>query len=203
MKKYIGTLCSFFIICLIVGMMAGVANADQNSDNSQNSQDQISNVSERAGPGIVQDQKNPKEMRSHNGTPEEMGHPPDFVNNSEFREKILSDLESKGVDTAELRAAMQSGDQEKILKLMDSFRDKLPGGPQNGTPGPKFDGKEPMGNQTKYNGPADKSGTAPSPVQSAQKSQPVPTPTKSPLSPLIVLTGIGAVGLAVAAIKRN
>lgn len=198
---------SFFIICLIVSMVAGVASADQKSDNSQNSPGQINNASERAGPGMTPDQKGPREMRSQNGTSGEMGHPPDFTNNSQFRENLLSDLESKGIDTTELRAAMESGDQEKIRQLMDSFRDKLPDRPQNGTSGSGFDGKEQRGNLSTQGSHTDKvsgvSGTAPTSIQSVKQSQPVPTPTKSPLSPIAIILGIGIAGLAFASIKRN
>jgi hypothetical protein len=123
-----------------------------------------------------------------NGTPGNGGTPPDFVNNTEFQNKMISDLDSAGVNTSEIKAAIASGDQEKVRSLMESYRDKMPG-PRNGTPGDGRMGPGPQGQ------PGSQS-------QQQEQSTPMPTPTQSPISPLTILAGIGAAGCATLLLKR-
>ncbi|MFH0967609.1 MAG: hypothetical protein V1862_07995 [Methanobacteriota archaeon] len=133
---------------------------------------------------------------SMNGTAGQDGHgPQDIANNSAFQEQMVKDLESKGIDTTELKAAIASKDPEKIRGVMDGLMDKLPRPAMNGTQGK--DGK-PQGN----NGLQEKSGDTTS-GQPQQTQQAQPTQTKSPLSPLTILAGIGAAGLAIVSLQRR
>ena len=120
--------CLFFSLCLLIVLTPGVSAGNET---------------------VMQASENHSTVQPCNLPPQNNGTPPDFVNNSEFRDKMISDLESNGVNTSELKAAIASGDQEKSRNLMESLRDKLPHGPQermqgNGSMGP---GKErpPMG----------------------------------------------------------
>jgi hypothetical protein len=127
-----------------------------------------------------------------NGTPGNMGTPPDFVNNTEFQNKMISDLETAGVNTSEIKAAIASGDQAKVRSLMESHRGKMPG-PRNGTPG---DGGMGPGMGP---GPQGQPGLQSQPQEQAT---PMPTPTQSPISPLTILAGIGAAGCVTFLNKR-
>ena len=123
--KYFGL---FFSLCLLIILTPGVSAGNET---------------------VMQVLENHSTVQPCSLPPQNNSTPPDFVNNSEFRDKIISDLESNGVNTSELKAAIASGDQEKSRDLMESLRDKFRHGPQerlqgNDTLGP---GKErpPMG----------------------------------------------------------
>jgi hypothetical protein len=131
-----------------------------------------------------------------NGTPGSDGpgsH--DFANDSAFLERMVQDLESRGVDTTELKAAIASGNQEKIRAVMDSIRDRMPQPPMNGTPGREG---IPPGSAESQGSPAGKSS-----VQPEQTQEPQPAATRSPLSPLTVLAGLGAAGTALVSMKKR
>ena len=140
------------------------------------------------------------------GLKDKMPQPPMMngtsANNTAFEERMVKDLESQGVDTTELKAAIASGDQTKIRSVMDGLRDKMPRPSMNGTPGKEA---APQGN----NAPQQKPGEKQTPAESksvekpAETSVPQPTQTKSPLSPLTIIAGIGAAGLAIVSLKRQ
>ena len=143
--------------------------------------------------------------------PGPMAGAPDGAPDAAFQDRIIQDLESKGVDTTELKAAFEGGDPEKIRSVLDGLKDKLPQPDLNGTPGkdgippahggPKGrpEGKSAPGTDGTVDRPAD----AASPSQSPSSGQPESTKTQSPLSPLTILTGIGAAGLAAVCLKRG
>lgn len=142
---------------------------------------------------------------SVNGTPGKEGMPQgpeNLGNETAFQDRMVKDLESKGVDTTGLKAAIASGDQEKIRTLMDGLRDSLPRPYMNGTPG-----KEgmPRGNE----GPMERPAGKPEPGNNGPKDQPADKPaagaeqTQSPLSPLTILAGLGSAGLAIVSYKRQ
>ena len=140
------------------------------------------------------------------GLKDKMPQPPvrngTSANDTAFEERMVKDLESQGVDTTELKAAIASGDQEKIRSVMEGLKDKMPRPSMNGTPG--NEGK-PQGNDAPQQKPADKQ--APAESNSGEKPSettgPQPTQTQSPLSPLTIIAGIGAAGLAVVSLKRQ
>lgn len=143
--------------------------------------------------------------------PGPMDNAPDGAPDAAFQERMIQDLESKGVDTTELKAAFAGGDPEKIRSVMDGLRDKLPRPDMNGTPGKdgvppaheqrqgRPEGKPAPGTDGAMERPAD----AASPSQSPSSGQPEPSQTQSPLSPLTILAGIGAAGLAAVCLKRG
>ena len=140
--------------------------------------------------------------QSMNGQPGDGGHgPQDFANNTTFQEQIVNRLESKGVDTTELKAALASGDQGKIRTVMEGLRDKLPQPFMNGTSG---NAGMPQGNDRPQEKLPGKQASEPNPAgQPQQTQQAQPAQTQSPLSPLTVLAGIGIVGFAVISLRRE
>ncbi len=193
-----------FVICLSAVLVIGISSAEQSAGSSEKQQVHGPDNTDKSVGTIPSDAKGPGQMHPPNGTPGSGGQPPDFANNSVFKEKFLSDLSAKGVDTTELRTAIENGDKEKIRQLMDSFRDKMPAGPQNGTPGARPDGNEPGRDKGDSDMPGD-NGKAPSKDGSfaSETSEPVASPTKSPLSPLTILAGLGVAGLAICIHKRE
>lgn len=194
--------------------MVAVVGADQPSVQPQNAKGVVGSGNNTTGPENGQmhappadlDRKGDRDMRSPNGTPGQQDGHPDFSNNTEFRDRMLKDFESKGVDVSALKAAIESGDRDKIRVEMDTIRDKLPAGTFNQTPG--RDG--PMDRDMMNNTPRDKPmGEGPGKskpdtgVQSSQQSKPTATPTKSPLSPLTILTALGIAGMAVVTLQRR
>ena len=140
-----------------------------------------------------------------------MSGAPDGAPDAAFQERMITDLESKGVDTTELKAAFAGGDPEKIRSVMDGLRDKLPRPDMNGTPGKDGippaherpegmpEGKPALDTDGAREHPADVA----SPSQPSSSGQPEPAKTQSPLSFLTILAGIGAAGLAAACLKRG
>ena len=193
-----------FVICLSAVLVIGISSAEQNAGSSEKQQVHGPDNSDKAVGTNLSDAKGPGQMHPQNGTPGSGGHPPDFANNSELKEKLLSDLSAKGVDTTELRTAIENGDKEKIRQLMDSFRDKMPAAPQNGTPGARPDGNEQGRDKGASDMPGD-NGKTPSKdaILASETSEPVASPTKSPLSPLTILAGLGVAGLAICIHKRE
>jgi len=151
------------------------------------------------------DQKNLLEMRPPDSNLGKPGDNPDFGNNSNFRERMLTDLDNKGIDTSALKAAIESGDRDKIKAEMNTLKDKIPEGLFNHEFGWDMPGEREQLNKTfpdrKEKGGPDNSmpnhgGTAP-----LKKTSPDATPTTK--SPLSLLTMISAVGLAYAAVLRR
>lgn len=143
-----------------------------------------------------------------NGTPGKYGrsatgsgNPRYFGNDTAFQERMVKDLEAQGVDTTELKAAIANGNHEQIHAVMEGFRDNLPLPSINGTP--DKDGlsqaHEGSKNKPSYK-PASESKTSEEPPQARNAE---PTETKSPLSPLTILAGISAAGLAIVSLKRQ
>jgi|GEM_PF-4776179 len=158
----------------------------------------IANGDQEKVRSLMESYRNSFPRPDNNTVPRNGGAPPDFANNSEFQNKMISDLESAGIDTSEIKAAIASGDKERVRNLMTSYRDKLPG-PMNGTPGES--GMGPGMGPGPQGQPGDIKQPGPG-SQSQEQSSPVPTPTQSPVSPLTILVGIGAAGCATLLLKR-
>jgi hypothetical protein len=111
----------------------------------------------------------------------------DIINNSDLREEVITNLESNGVNTSVLQAAISVGNTEKVKNILVYYKDKLQAAPKNETSSPV----ESEAVKEKQTSKATEEGQTP-----------VPVGTKSPLSPFTVLMGIGLAGCAVFLLKR-
>jgi len=111
----------------------------------------------------------------------------DIINDTDLREEIISNLESNGVNTSVLRAAISVGDNNKAKNILELYKDKLQANPDYVKP-----------EQTEINPGKDNSDSNTIPV----KSTPAPSETKSPLSIFTVIIGIGAAICVTLFLKR-
>ncbi|HWQ66969.1 MAG TPA: hypothetical protein VN372_08875 [Methanospirillum sp.] len=58
-------------------------------------------------------------------------------NGTSMRNHMLTTLEEKGIDTTELKQAMESGDKEKEHAILSQYKDLLPAREGAGSPGPQ------------------------------------------------------------------
>ena len=111
----------------------------------------------------------------------------DIINNSELRDTVISNLESNGVDTSVLKAAISVGANGKVANILEYYKDKLQANPDYVNP--TEDVKSSAEEKEEKN-------------EMADEPTAIPTDTKSALSPFIALIGIAIAGCAAFAMKR-
>lgn len=111
----------------------------------------------------------------------------DIINDTTLRDEVLANLESNGVNTSVLRAAISVGATGKVQNILEFYKDKLKANPNYVKP-------EETGNESTDKSNVDE--TVPA------ESVPLPTETKSPVSPFTILAGIGAAGCVIIFLKR-
>lgn len=170
-------------LILVCGSAMGDVNQSQKVQPSHPSFDKSENP---VLPGDL-DHKGSREMKSLNGTPDDRRNPPDFSNNSEFRARFIADLQERGIDTTDLQAAFDSGDSGKIQNVMIGLHDKYPMQPGNETMGGGPDGRNGRGEKDRIESGRENT--------TAESTQPVPSPTKSPMSLLPIFMSIVSGGV--------
>lgn len=175
------------MICIALSLVCGNAIGDVNqSQKVQSSHPSFDSPEKPDLPGDL-DHKGSREMKSLNGTPDDRRTPPDGVNNSEFRERFIADLQERGIDTTDLQAAFESGDAGKIQAVMNGLREKYPMRPGNETMGGGPDGRNGREEMDRI-----ESGREKTPAAS---TQPEPSPTQSPISPFLIFMSIVSGGV--------
>lgn len=109
----------------------------------------------------------------------------DLINDTVTRDQVLSNLESNGVNTSVLRAAISVGASGKVKNILEYYKDKIQANP----------------NAVKPEATAEGSAAETGESKTTPEATPVPTGTKSPLSPFVALIGIVAAG-CIAFLKR-
>ncbi|NLV26065.1 MAG: hypothetical protein GXY48_02690 [Methanomicrobiales archaeon] len=110
----------------------------------------------------------------------------DIINDTELQSTVLENLESNGVDTSVLRAAISVGATGKVRNILELYKDKLQANPDYVKP-------EESENQSAQD--ITKEETSPA------ETAPVGTEAKSPLSPFTILVGLMA-GVCIIYMKK-
>ncbi|MDD1723562.1 MAG: hypothetical protein LUQ07_00365 [Methanospirillum sp.] len=150
------------ILCLVAGASAAEESATQSLDNGSSVQ---------AGSTV-----NLNDINSL-----------DLINDTATRELVLSNLESNGVNTSVLRAAISVGATGKVKNILEYYKDKIQANPDAVKPEATADESAAGNGESKT---------------TSEEATPVPTGTKSPLSPFVTLIGIAAAGCVAFVLKR-
>lgn len=102
----------------------------------------------------------------------------DIINDTELQSTVLENLESNGVDTSVLRAAISVGATGKVRNILELYKDKLQANPDYVKPEESGNESTPVTSNTE---------TVP------EEPTPIPTKTQSPISLITVVFGFMAV----------
>lgn len=100
----------------------------------------------------------------------------DIINDTELQDTVLANLESNGVDTNVLRAAISVGATGKVRNILELYKDKLQANPDYVKPDKSVNQSSQDNTETMPEEPA-----------------PLPTKTQSPISLITVIFGFMAV----------